>query len=611
MPFHLFFWKHGASMGIPSIQPHKITILYSEADISSTQIKPLARELKARGHSVNLRKQTDTLSIAGLRDIAEQGFQRITDTVRDALQQSRAKQNAPSSPFDEIGPQQTSSESDAVITTDVQNLTETPYPAFKIGLIPQTILNKPWLPGPLDAIVISHDAFRPYLNQSQWDDKQIFTGGYLPEENDHRSDSPENLRSKFGISSENGPVILVLAGDIPAYQLTSIFIQLSSIKLPFQVFFHHGDNHDIAQQLRSLAQRFGINARMFGNINPLADYIGIADIAITMAGDPYLGSLETLAIPTLTIEERDPQPLAQFLQHEGASIAVQQFQFSGILQNILLNPDELTKLKTAAANVAACASVQKCADAIEEALRNKSEIAKSPLRQNAVPLAQNGFEVIGMTNNANAGGFESIGGNNQQATPANNADVPQLGAEMPASPANAQPNALQPPAQQPLQPPVQRPLTPTYNVLQPAPTFRTRDSIQAEMTQLILIDKNLDKQLDEVSAEVSQFEMRLDMARQNNDENLIRYAQQKLEAAQAREKALFQQKSDIQRQKELLKRATQVSRHNPSYYDDESDFRSTRFTRDPLDELENRFEELERRNKLSELHRRLRRDFDM
>lgn len=551
----------------------EITLFYSESDVSSELIKDLARELKERGHSVSLKKSIGLDAVKeftkqakeiadSAKEIAQFGIQRLREAIG-------TKTKSTEEGFDEIG---SAGNNDAIIVTDVEFLADLNPAVMRIGLMPQTKLDKTWLPHGLDAMVIPHEAFRAYLSKVEWDMERVFVGGFLALESAKRSDSAENLRTKFKVSPDNGPVLLVLANSFSSDQLPTLFIQLSLLKTPYQAIFYHAGEPAIANQLRQLADRFHIQARMFGLVSPLSDYLGLAHVAVATNTAQDLALIESLGIPCVCIENPGPQPLAEFLKHEGAALlAPQLYQLSKQLQPLLSDAEILAQVGAQAQHIASYASTKRCADAIEEALRKRPQIMTDPDRQRYAQNPQGGFEVIGSVPSLSGSAPQE-----QMATPQSNNDLQPIVAAVRDNP-----------------------------ILSPTLSKQSGQSVHAELTQLILLEKALDKQLDAASDDVRKWELRLDLAKNRSDDKLTAQAQTALEAAKAQEIGLFQQKDQIARQKDQLKQVASKAPKPAAQGGGLADFLDA----PEVDETEKKFQELQRQQQLQMLRDRMKRGY--
>ncbi|MGI5830704.1 MAG: hypothetical protein ACOX8U_11145 [Bradymonadia bacterium] len=558
-----------------------LSLFYAENDAPSELMKDLARELRERGHSVKLKKSLEMDAVKELtqsakdiaesaKEIAQYGMARLRGVIG-------AKPSISQDGFDEIGTKAKSNDNEAVIVSDVEYLADLHPSVMRIGLMAMTRLDKAWLPSGLDAMVIPHEAFLPYLSQVQWDPDRVFVGGFLADEALKRSDSAENLRKKFGIVKENGPVVLIMANSFSADQLPTLFIQLSLVKTPYQAIFYHAGDPAIAHKLRQLADRFSIQARMFGLVSPLGDYLGLAQLAIANNTSDELHTIEALGIPCVCIENPSAQPISEFLKHEGAAvIAPQLYQLSNQLRPLLADAELMAQLLEKAEKISTYASTKRVADAIEEALRRRPQIMDDPERVRYAESPQSGFEIIGTMQSS----FSPIGAGEGEKQD-----------EVATVAANE------------LAPIISKPVLSTQ--LLPTLTRQSAKGVHAEMTQLILLEKALDKQLDVASDDVRKWELRLDLAKNQADEKLINQAQIALEAAKAQEIGLFKQKDQISKQKEQLKQVSakgQKAVSSPTVYDD-------LLGTEVEDETEKKFQELQRQQQLQMLRDRMKRGY--
>ena len=581
----------------------QIDIRYNEPT-NSNEMQALADELIKRGHTVNVKKYSPRGSFVDDLTRSARDFKDLADNVRGAAEngiqilkevaESLVKPTEPNTKqnnnteqntadtikqeentethagFDDIGPAAAAANrvasNHAIIVTCPEALADQSLDAMRIGLIPKTILDHTWQPAELDAIVIPHTAFRPYLETIHWNPEHIFEGAYVALKSDCPTKTREEAQKHFQLKREAGPIVLVMASGIPNHELQTLMIQLSLLKMPMQVFFYHAGDSYKAEQLRALAQKFAVNARMFGRVNNLPDYLAMADIAVAHVNDANIQLLQNAGVPIACIALKDIPANINFLSHERtALIAPEIYKLSATLATPLTDPNMMQAMQTAAANIAQLANIEKCADAIEAALAKKNQIIPNPAQR---MTTTDGFEVIGTQVNPNS----FLTPQYQTAMTSENVNSPaQTAPTQLTSVQNTQPAPamLQPNLAAPTQPAIGMPgMMPTHNqgAIQPPPQMltpglgaRSKEDIKAEYTKLLLVEKSLDKSLDAASADVRKWEERLDLARQANRDDLVTSAIASLQAAQSQEMSLFQQKDQIQQQKSLLKQSARLA----------------------------------------------------
>ena len=147
----------------------------------------------------------------------------------------------------------------------------------------------------------------------------------------------------------------------------------------------------------------------------------------------------------------------------------------------------------------------------------------------------------------------------------------------------------------------------------------SKKELESEYTNLILLERNIDKALTSASNDVRLWEERLDLARQNQRDDLVSSAISVLDNAKVQEMDLLKQKDQITAQKDLIRktirtaqRQTKVSIPGRRVVDDDDDFDISRVTEDdlfgPSEEeraLEKQFEDLERNSAMAQLKERL------
>lgn len=592
---------------------------------SAPGIHALAQELSSRGHSVTTKSTSSripniddiTRSAANLKGIAETGVQILKDTIDSFVSKAtdvkgsektddRDAPKTDANGFDTIGPQgdqteqnakanESTDDNSAIVVTSQSCLNDAKWDAMRIGLIAETGLREDWLPSKLDAIVVPHPAFRPYLETVAWPSERIFEGGY-PVSNDQIPDfSHQDALTRFNINPNLGRIVIVMASGFRTGELQTLLTQISLLPKNLQIFFYHASDNAKADALRSIAQRSNIPARMFGKSDKLANYLAMADLVIANAVDDDLSALEAAGIPTVISAQNIHSPIADFLVHEEAARCVNRiFNIASATNQILSTPQALDLMRGAAATLAQRASVPLCADAIEAALDAKDAITNRPDRN----VASCGFEVIGtspLVQNPFA----------QPQTPTVNA----LG----ANPQNIlAPSQLFEPIAQAPQAPIMQPtvtLAPQVtspNMLTPSLSFSSKKELEREYTKLIQAERSVNKALDAASDAVNQWELRLDLAKQNARDDLIASAVERLNAAKNEEMTLMNQKQSIDEQKRAMRLAARNFNSQTN-----SDIDAT-FSLDDIgdpwqnDPLEEEFKRLQAQNALQALRDKIR-----
>lgn len=637
-----------------------LEIRYDSQDLASS-LQALAQELTARGHHVSTKCTASRLassveeiarSASNLKEIAENGVQLLKDAIApivakatdrppqksdpetsksndktansSASNDENSKQTANSTQngaFDAIGPSAMPSDSDAtkndenraVIVTSLSCLNDTAWDTLRIGLIPQTGLKEAWLPNALDAIVIPSPSFRPYLELVNWQKDRIFDGGYPVTPNDLPSLSHDDALQKFGLNSNLGPIVLAMASGFRLSEMQTLMTQLSLLPKTTQIFLYHGGDSAKADALRTIAQRQGINARMFGKTDKLSNYLVIADVAIANADDPDLILLENAAIPCVISAQNVQSPIADFLVHENAARSVpRMYNIASAVNPLLSDVNALNTLRGAASRIAAQASVLLCADAIEAALADKDRMTHRPDRV----ASECGFEIIGNAFLPNTPQpFASPFAQNTPSTviPPSSVNAPSREILMPDIPGapSLQPTQNVVQAQTPIMPQTQMPLSPVQtpnpsNVLKPTLNFSSKKELEKAYTNLILAERNLEKNLDAISNAVNEWELRLDLAKQNQRDDLIASATQRLNDAKAEELRLMTERDALTEQKNALRTAAR-NFNSPSATSlpslDDFDLGTDDPWRD--DPLEAEFKRLQAENALRELRNKM------
>lgn len=586
-----------------------LEIRYDDAALAAP-LKALAEALQSRGHEVTVRqtgaqgivsefvrsaKDLNLKTLAGnVRDAAESGVQKIIQGVITQVSKPAVEENPPAAQesagaapaFDDIGPAATENPPSggaprALLATSPACLKDAPWNEMRIGLMAATQLDQAWQPGQLDAMVIPHPAFRSYLESIHWLPDRIFEGGYPVAASEMPTLSHEDAKARFHLKYEDGPVVVVMATGFSPDEMQALVVQLSLVRAHFQLFFCHGGDARKAESLRALAMRYNVRARMFGHVDHLPDYMAMADLAVAHAGDSNLGVLENAGAPMLIVERYSASAFVDFLVHEKSAVITPQLHSLSSALAGILSGDNLAPMRAAADAIAQYASVTRCADAVEAALRARSAIVPEPEKRIA---ADDGFEVIGQPFDISAAfapesvhDAAMIRPKFKENTAGGLFQTFESGAGGSEFPSSAQ------------------------NMVRPRLPQKTLKQLRDDYAQLILADKSLDKSLAQTREDVRTWELRLDLARQNARDDLAEVATVKLADAKNAERSLMVQKNDIAKQKASLRQMAQENPNEPAggFGDDDMPEKNDGSS------LEAQFRQLQNDEALRELRRKL------
>ncbi len=188
--------------------------------------------------------------------------------------------------------------------------------------------------------------------------------------------SRENGRQFFNITS-NLPVILIFGGSKGARSINNAVTSHLSEILTFAEVIHISGSLDweMVQSAReSLPTEYKASYRIFPYLHEMGAALASADLAISRAGASTLGEYPLFGLPSILV----PYPYAwryqkvnadHLVDHGAAKILVNdqlQDRLVSTIQDLLRNPDELLKMKTAAKSLATPGAAQNIANLLEE-----------------------------------------------------------------------------------------------------------------------------------------------------------------------------------------------------------------------------------------------------
>ncbi len=553
--------------------PARLLLVATTSTLANDAIEALIGELEAAKH------QVEVVSYAGIaaqsaRSLAEKGLRGLKAAVRTVTGRITGED-----PLGLAEPYQTS-RFDAIIVThpDLFAATRilTDHNTLCLGLVPNLDLHPGWTQADADAIILPHPALREHFANAHWPEESLFDGASLVAPSFSKDyDKNKNLKD-FGIDPQNGPILLTIAPSFDEVQLERLLFQLSLLKAPVQHLIFAGDQSRTMQLLRKFAAQYQVVARMFPLVDDLPRIFALADLALLHAEAPELHNLLALGKALLILDDGQMNPLTSLLQRlDAAAAAPDLTRFGAELDHILHDPPSLNRLDQGAKNLAKHAGTEPISNAIHSALaartnllnraahlRHQKATAPAPAAPPAGP-----FEVIGQASTTPTTPPKEL--------TAGNAPTPAPSLFVTTHPNPSRPN-IEPKAS-----------------ISPA----AQKAVHAELTELILLERNIERRLNDAMDLTSKWEQRLELAKNANDHSLLAEATRFLDAARAEERDLLRELDQVRHRK---KSALDFGQRTPSL--------STTTTQENTD-LEGRFRALEMERQMQRLKDRMRQDF--
>ncbi len=562
----------------------RVAICYSTSDIPTIKIDLLAEALRSLGIEVvprlywgkGIAGETFTDNArdiaATAKDLAAVGVQRLVEGLNDILSAEQNRQNSKDGAPETLTPK--ADDFDAYIycsSSGLSHITPTNAQTLRIGLIATPALACEWQNTDFDAMCVAHPTMMPYLASEGFEQAQLFDGAYVIDDAWHHQASKEELKQQLGVDGKKGPTILIMADGMPSRELQTIFIQLGLITQPIQPIFYHGDVEETASRLRSLAKRSGIAARMLGKLDRLGDYVGVADLVVVKNTHRLFAEVLSLGQPLLCLEDEASNALSDFVVRQKAGIHIPRVvELARAINRLLADVERFVEMTEAATQLAGWASTQRCADTLKRILEADTSLLE---------LSHRLHEVVDMRR---GGGFEIIGESKAHERRKNNEKASHVT-----------------PFVEPLKTRVRTDEV-VSAVLKPTVEPKTFDEIHQEYTQLVLLDRAIDRELASITQKVRDYELYLSNG--DGDENRKDEAAEALEKSRRLEMSLYEKRENIKQQKLRLKAlSARYEKVSSDPFDDDI-FDVAHQT---ASSIEQEIEQLKRQNALNELKDRM------
>jgi len=270
--------------------------------------------------------------------------------------------------------------------------------ALRVGLLPDYNLSASWLKGALHAYIVPHDKLRAPLMDAGVDGGRIVVAGPPVGQRYQKELDGAAMKAAFGIDPAAGPVVLMLVDRMEPGDIDKVIFQMSLVERPWQPIFVAGAEQARAEKVRRAARRHGLQARMLGEVANLEEFMGAAELVGMPCVDDRVVSALALDRPALLLG--DPGPVTtqtDFLLAQGAVWHVGDLLRLGGDLEVALREDRLDKLRAASSEVGHPTGTTDVVAALVELWERRAEIvrAEPTVTVPDAPATSGPFEVIG------------------------------------------------------------------------------------------------------------------------------------------------------------------------------------------------------------------------
>ena len=442
----------------------------------------------------------------------------------------------------------------------------TGIPTLQLGVIPDYNLDESWLRSGLHAFIVPHEALAQRLRQAGIQAERVLVAGPAVWRGFTRSPDAAQERASFGFSPTE-TLLLVRADAFPLATLEKLVFQAKLVEGAVRFIFHHQGDGSVANALRRAASEYGLPAVMFGKVHDLERYVAACDAVILPPHDPLMAEVIALGKPVFMVGPDDAAASqVAFLEQHHMGRHCRDLLRVGSDLEAFLRPDALARYAQGAQAIGQPSGSQEVAQAILEALQHAEAWRVSSSLQGAPPAAQDSPPPPGH------GAFESIG----------------AGGPATAGAAGGGPSGQGPSHE--------------YAGI-------SASEAKEQMAQLILVERDLERRLQELEKEQNRWRNRLDQARDYGEQDLAQEAERILRGYLDEGRRLQEELAGVRRQKDKLKLAAQGQRQGGGASGAASRSSSQGADAARLSETERRFRKMEQDRELGDLKDRLRREF--
>lgn len=453
----------------------------------------------------------------------------------------------------------------------------TGIPALQVGVLPDFNLHQAWAKSGLHAFVVPHEELGERLTNSGIDSERVLVAGPAVAPGFARALDRNALRDEFGFPSKER-IIIARAETFAVADLEKLVFQLKLIDTPTRILFHHNGDNAAASTLRRAANEYGVEAVMFGRVDELERYLALADAIVTRADDPLMPEVIALGLPVMMVGSTgDAAEQAEFLTRHRMGRHIPDMLRLGSEMERFLEEEHLSRYAEAASSIGLPGGSKEVAEALAGALEHADEWrgGRDPRLTDDGGDAPRGDSERGEDGSTARGGlFESIGDSGRGARSGEGGRGEQTDARSTSGESGGNEYA-----------------------------GISRAEAKEQLAQLILVERDLERRLSDLSKEQERWRSRLDMAREWHEDDLAEEAEEILRGYMQEAEPLEQELRDVRRQKSKLKDAADVGERPTPQSESGGGEQSSRMAA-----LERRFRKMEEDRELDSLKDRINRE---
>ena len=378
-------------------------------------------------------------------------------------------------------------------------------------------LDRAWENGTIDAFVCADDRIMESLESAGWTSPCLYRAGppVAPNFTESRHLDRSSVRSEFGFG-DGEKIVLIRAESFDATTLDRLVFQATLVEGEVRFVFHHDGDGAAASALRRSADKHGLPAAMFGRVDDLERYVAAADAVVAPPEEPTLPDIVAAGTPLVIVGGHGGgDGSIEVLVDTFGALHVPEVLRTGSELEDFLDDESLNSRRESIRDAAWTPANDDIVEALRDILESAEDIraagsgSMDPEPSDDEPAAADG------------GPFETIGGGPEEASEeTTDKDRRRL----------------------------------------PAAQSRGRRSLSRaeakdQLAELILVERDLERQLSELQREEDRWRNRLDLARDWGEDELAEEAESILRGYLDDIAEVQEDLEDIRRQKSKLKKA--------------------------------------------------------
>lgn len=211
--------------------------------------------------------------------------------------------------------------------------------------------HRAWIAPNVDAYIVSNEDMVPQMEKMGVPPEIVFPYGIPVTDVFFEKKDKAALREKIGLAADK-PTILFMAGSFGVTNIISIYEDLCTLNLDFQVIVITGKNEKLYHEFEDAVQESSKKTRLVYFTHEVANYMHASDLLITKPGGLTVSESLACDLPLAVFDAIPGQEEdnAAFLQNHHMAVRLNQHEDTAqVIAELLENPQKLAEMRHACA----------------------------------------------------------------------------------------------------------------------------------------------------------------------------------------------------------------------------------------------------------------------